>query len=160
MDILIVAGFVLFVAGIIGSVLPFIPGPVLSFSALILLSMAHEWEVFSLLLLIVLGVIVLIVTVLDYIMPRFIHKKYGASRLGLLGAVIGLFGGLIFLPPYGLFIGASLGAIIGELFSRKRRLEIPIVHVGAFIGTIIGILYKLSVSGVIASYYICRALKL
>lgn len=154
MEILIVTGFVLIVAGIIGSVLPFIPGPVLSYMALILLSMAHEWEGFSPLFLIVLGAIVMVVTLLDYIIPRFIRKKYGASRLGLLGAVIGLFIGLIFFPPYGLFIGAALGAIIGEVFSRKEGLETPIARVGAFIGTIVGILYKISVSGVIASYFI------
>lgn len=154
MNILLIIGFVFIAGGVIGSVLPFIPGPVLSYIALLLLSRVHEWKDFTPSFLIVLGAIVVVVTALSYILPRFTGKQYGASAAGLWCAVIGLFAGLMFIPPYGLFIGAACGAILGELLSRREKKVRSLESTGALVGTVIGILYRLSVSGIIASFFI------
>ena len=55
----------------------------------------------------------LIIFVLDYIIPIYTSKKFGASKFGIIGASIGTLIGL-FLPPFGIIIGALIGAI--EIF--------------------------------------------
>lgn len=154
MTILVIIGFVLIVAGIVGCVLPFIPGPPLSYIALILLSIAKRWEAFSTAFLIIMGVITLIVTVLDYVMPIFIAKKYGASKLGLWASVLGMLAGMIFFPPFGMLIGAFLGAILGELLSSRDHRSALKAGAGVFVGTVLGIVYRLALSGIIAAFYV------
>jgi len=152
--ILVIIGFLLIIAGIVGCVLPIIPGPPLSYAGLILLSIARKWEAFSSGFLVTMGIITLVVTVLDYVMPLLTAKKYGASKFGIWGSVIGMIAGMIFFPPFGLFIGAFLGAVLGELVFSKNKKSSLKAGLGVFIGTILGIVYKLSVSGVIAFYFI------
>ncbi|MGD9346865.1 MAG: DUF456 domain-containing protein, partial [Candidatus Aminicenantes bacterium] len=93
--VLIVLGVICLIIGIIGCVIPGIAGPPFSFFALILLSIAKGWEPFSAQFLVAMALITVIVTALDYIVPAAGAKKFGASRAGFWGAVIGLFGGLI-----------------------------------------------------------------
>ena len=154
MTVLVITGFVLIGVGIIGCVLPLVPGPPLSYIALVLLSIAKNWEPFSAAFLIIMGAITLIVTVLDYVMPIFIAKKYGASRLAMWASIIGMLAGMLLLPPFGLFIGAFLGAAVGEFFSRSDTRSALRAGPGVFVGTVLGIVYRLSVSGIIASHYV------
>ena len=153
MAVLIVLGFILLAAGIIGCVLPVIPGPPLSYAALILLSIARKWEAVSLAVLIVLGVCTVVVTVLDYLLPVLISQKKGASKAGTWGSVSGMVAGIVFFPPFGVIIGTFVGAVLGELiFSNKPDSALK-AGWGVFLGTMLGIALKLGVSGVIAFYF-------
>jgi len=91
---LIISSAVLALAAIAGPLLPFVPGPLLGYLALILLSAAYRWEPFSLSLLIILGTAVCAVTVLDFLVPKWRKKKYGASKPGVLASFIGMLAGL------------------------------------------------------------------
>lgn len=155
--LLVIIGFVLIIAGIIGCVLPLVPGPPLSYIALILLSIAKGWEPFSAAFLIAMGAVTLVVTVLDYVMPIFIAKRYGASRFGLWASVFGMLAGMLLFPPFGLFIGAFLGAVLGEFLSSRNHRSALKAGLGVFVGTVLGIVYRLSVSGIIAAYYVKAA---
>jgi len=114
MIVLIIVGFVCIIIGLIGCVVPGIAGPPFSFLALILLSIAKRWEPFSANFLIGMAALTVAVTALDYIVPAAGAKKFGASRYGFWGAVIGMLLGLIYAPPLGMIIGAFVGAILGE----------------------------------------------
>ncbi len=136
-----------------------IPGPPLSYVSLILVSWAHEWEAFSPAFLVVMGVISLLVTVLDNILPVYIPRRYGATKFGVWGSALGMLAGLVLFPPLGLFIGAFLGAMLGELiFNRNKKVSLK-AALGVFVGSVAAILLKLSVSGVIAVYYVREVVK-
>ena len=76
MDILLIAlGFASVIIGFIGCILPILPGPALSYIALILISIVRDWEAFSPLFLIVMAVITAVVTILDYFLPIITSKK-------------------------------------------------------------------------------------
>ncbi len=154
MIVLIILGVICLLIGIIGCVIPGIAGPPFSFLALILLSIAKGWEPFSVQFLIVMAVITIVVTALDYIVPAAGAKKFGASRAGFWGAVLGLFGGLILFPPFGMIIGAVLGAIIGELTAGKEGSQALKAGWGVFIGVMFGMLLKLIASGIMTFYFI------
>ena len=154
MILLIILGFILICAGIIGCVLPIVPGPPLVYLSLIFISIARKWEAFSPVFLIVMGVITAVVTALDYVLPLFTAKKYGASKYGVWGAVLGMLLGAIFFPPFGLLIGAFLGAVGFELIFNEEAKQSMKAGLGVFIGIISGIFVKLGASGVMAYFFI------
>ncbi len=139
--------------GIIGFVLPAIPGPPLSYAALILLSFIRRWQAFSPALLIILGVCTAAVTLLDFFLPVLASKRKGASKAGVWGSIIGMLAGMIFFPPFGMIVGTLAGAVIGELIFSKHRENALRAGWGVFLGTMLGIALKLAVSGAIAFYY-------
>lgn len=99
--------------GLAGAVLPVLPGPPLSFAALLLLLLCDGIEIGTMQLVIA-GLFAVLVTILDYIAPVWFTKKFGGSKYGTRGATIGLFVGL-FMGPLGIIICPFLGAFIGEL---------------------------------------------
>lgn len=154
---LIILGFLFLLAGIVGCVLPVIPGPPLAYLSLILLSFARKWEAFSPAVLIVLGVAAAAVTVLDNLLPVITSKTRGASKAGIWGSIIGMVAGMVFFPPFGVIIGTFVGAVAGELLFSKQRDSALKAGWGVFLGVMLGIGVKLAVSGVIAVYFL-RAL--
>ncbi len=154
MIILIILGVICLIVGIIGCVIPGLAGPPFSFLALILLSIAKRWEPFSPSFLIAMAALTIVVTALDYIVPAAGAKKYGASKFGFWGAVIGMIIGIIYIPPLGMIIGAFIGAFVGELLIGKQSSAALKAGWGVFVGVMIGILLKLIASGVMTFYFI------
>ncbi len=152
--VLIILGFLIAVAGIIGCILPIIPGPPLSFLALVILSLAKNWEPFSSTFLIVIGCLTILILILDYVVPAAGAKKYGASKQGVWGSILGMLVGLFIFPPFGIFIGAFAGAIIGEIIVGKEGKEALRVGWGVFVGNMVAVGFKMAFSGVMLFFYL------
>ena len=101
--LLITLAFVLIVMGIIGSVLPVLPGIPLSYVGVLVLHFTEKVQ-FTLFFLIFWAVLVLVVQVLDYYVPIWGTKKFGGSKRGIWGCAIGMIVGLFF-GPWGIVIG-------------------------------------------------------
>ncbi len=148
----IISGFfILF--GLIGSIIPVIPGPSLSYVALLILHFTGT-TTFTTRFLIIWAVIVVVVTAIDYVVPAYGTKKLGGSRRGIWGSVIGLILGIIFFPPLGIIIGPLLGAFLGELSAGKDSNKAFLSAVGSFLGFLFGTILKLIISGFLAYFYI------
>jgi len=143
--ILIILAILLLFAGLLGCVLPAIPGPPLSFIALLLVQWA--WKPFGTSTLIVFAVITLLVTVLDYVIPVWGAKVFGATKQGIYGSIIGMLAGT-FLTPVGMIAGLLIGAIVGDMVAGKKFSDALDSGLGTFIGTMAGIAIKLIVSGI------------
>ena len=154
MIVLIILGLLFALIGLVGCILPVIPGPPLSFFALIILSYAKNWEPFSSTFLIIMAGLTIVVTILDYVVPASGAKKYGASRLGVWGSIIGMLFGLFFFPPWGMLIGAIGGALAGELAAGKEGKKALRAGWGVFVGNMVSIGLKLAFSGVILFFYV------
>lgn len=152
----ITLGVILTIAGIVGCILPFIPGPPLSYTALLSMLAVNE-NTFTAQFLGIWLVITIAVTLLDYYVPIWGTKKFGGSRNGVWGATIGLITGIFFFPPFGLIAGPFLGAFIGELISGKDTQAALRSGFGSFIGFVAGTVMKLAVS-VIMAFYFFRAI--
>jgi uncharacterized protein YqgC (DUF456 family) len=135
MDIIcIVLGFVLMLIGIIGSVLPVIPGTPISWLGLLLLyfapSLPFDWFFIT-----ITGVVAITIYVLDYIIPAIGTKRFGGSKAGVWGTTIGLIIGIIAPIPFGILIGPFLGALIGELVVNKTESPQALkAAIGSFLG--------------------------
>jgi len=156
--ILIILGVLVAIAGIIGCIIPAIPGPPLNFISLLILELAIE-DAFSMEFYIIWGIITVMVTVLDYVLPLFGAKVYKASGYGIWGSIIGMIIGTIFFPPFGMILGLLLGAVAGELIAGKEGSEAVKVGTVTFITSLLMIVVKLSVSGVMTYYFIARAVE-
>jgi len=135
MDILfVVIGLLLMLIGIIGSVLPIIPGTPISWLGLIMLYLAPSME-FDWFFISVTGVIAITIYILDYVIPAIGTKKFGGSKAGAWGTVIGLIVGILAPIPFGILIGPFVGALIGELLVNKTESKLAFkAAIGSFIG--------------------------
>ncbi len=141
--LVVILGLLVALAAIVGCFFPVIPGPPLSLLSLVILSMAKGWDTFQVWVLVVMTLFMIIVTVLDYLVPIMGAKKLGASKLGIWGSVIGMLVGLIFFPPWGIFIGAFLGALVGELIVSKGFKQALLAGWGIFLGNMAALGLKL-----------------
>jgi len=151
---LIVLGLLTALMGLAGCILPIIPGPPVSFLALIILSLAKNWEPFGPAFLMIMGGLAVLVTILDYVVPVVGAKKYGASRLGVWCSIIGMLIGVFLFPPFGVFIGGFVGAMVGELLAGKEGRQSLRAAWGAFVGNLVNVGLKLAYCGVIIFYYV------
>ena len=105
--ILISLGLIIAVIGLIGCIVPGLPGPPLNFVSLLLLEIAKGGS-YSLNFYIIWGLITIATIVLDYIFPVISAKKFKATNYGIWGSVIGMIIGIIFFPPFGMISGLFL----------------------------------------------------
>ena len=152
MDIMVISiAWLLSIAGIVGCIVPIIPGPIVSYLGL--LCMLFSKSPPSALSLIVFGSVVAIATVLDFIVPSIGAKRFKCSRIGLVGCTIGTIIGIYFFP-LGLLLGPFVGAFVGELIAHKRINEAALGGLGAFLGFLCGMLMKLLVCVAMAVYLV------
>jgi uncharacterized protein YqgC (DUF456 family) len=103
------------------------------------------------------GIVTLVVSILDYILPGYFSKMFGGSKAGITGATIGVFVGM-FMGPMGIILGPFFGAVAGEMFNQRRTLGEAIkVGFGSLISFIVGSGMKLVVTGMMM-YYIWKDL--
>ena len=155
---LVALGALLTVAGLVGCVLPVLPGPPLSWLGLLLLSIAQDWSPYGGRFLLLLAVVAVVVTVLDYVVPGWGAKKAGASRAGVWASVLGMLAGMIWFPPFGMILGSFVGAVLGELLVGRSGGASLKAAWGVFVGTIAGIILKLTASGVMTYYFVAGLL--
>lgn len=155
MDLLLVfAGFILCLIGIIGSVLPVLPGPPISWIGLLLLHFTNAITASYWFLGITL-VIALTIFILDYFIPAIGTKKFGGSRAGAIGTTIGLIVGLLSPIPFGILIGPFLGALIGEMaFNQTKGKDAIKAAFGSFLGLLASAFMKLTISFIFLGFFL------
>ncbi len=149
--IFLILGIVLIIVGIAGCVIPVIPGPIISYTALLALQFGVN-PVFTSDFLVMWAFIVIAVTALDYVIPIWGTKKFGGSKAGVWGSIIGLILG-IFAGPFGIIIGPFFGALVGELVVGKPFEKALKAAFGSFIGFLGGTGIKLVTAGVISYHF-------
>lgn len=153
MDIfLLIIGIILIITGLVGCIIPVLPGPPLSFFGLLALEFTR-WADYSSGFLWTAAALALAVTLLDYFVPIWGTKKFGGSRRGVWGATFGLIVGLFF-GPLGIILGPFLGALLGELSEHSDSNKAFKAAFGSFIGILTGVILKLIVSGMLTWYFV------
>jgi len=148
-----ILGLLLMVGGIAGSILPLLPGPPLSFAALVVQQFKSEAP-YTLKFLLIWAGITLLVTVVDYVVPLYGTKRFGGSRYGVWGCTIGLIAG-IFFSPLGIIIGPFVGAFVGELIGNNNSSNALKAAMGSFLGFVLGTLLKL-VTCLVMGWYLLK----
>lgn len=150
--LLLISGILLMILGIIGCLVPVLPGPPFNFIGLILLHLSRFGQ-FEASTLIILGAVAVVVTVLDYVVPIWGTKKFGGSKYGVRGATVGLIIGL-FLGPAGIILGSFIGAFAGEMIFKDDIRYAVKAGFGSLLGFLAGIGLKLAASFTMTFYFV------
>jgi uncharacterized protein YqgC (DUF456 family) len=149
----------LVLAGVAGCVLPVVPGPPLAFAGYLVLWAARGFEPHyggAAVPWILLGATV-VVTAVDLLLPFVGARRYGATKWGMWGSVVGMLAGMVWFPPFGVILGTFVGAFAGEWLRSRAAGASSRAAWGTFVGTMIGIGLKLAVTGAIAWFVVAEA---
>lgn len=152
--ILILIAILIALTGIIGAIVPAIPGPPLCFASLVIAYFTSPGYI-SETLLGIMFVITIVVTVLDYIAPIWLTKLGGGSKQAMWGSTIGVFIGLFFMP-LGLVFGPLVGAFIGEMMQNNNTGKALKVALMSFVAFLLTTGIKLIVS-ILMTFYTFKA---
>jgi uncharacterized protein YqgC (DUF456 family) len=153
--LLIFIGFIFMIAGVLGSFLPILPGPPLSWIGLLLLHLTKIVPANTTFLVVTL-LIAILVLVLDYIIPAVGTKRFGGSKIGMIGTTLGLLVAIIF-PVFGVFgivIWPFIGALIGELINKSTGQNAMKAAFGSFIGFLASTFLKFIVAVIYFGFFI------
>jgi uncharacterized protein YqgC (DUF456 family) len=151
--LLIILGGICMGIGIIGCLIPVLPGPPISYIGLIILQLTSRHP-FSTRFLIIYGILTVFIFVVDYVIPVYGTKKLQGSKYGIWGSAIGLIIGILFFLPFGIILGPLLGAFLGELVTGKDIARAVKSAMGSLIGFLAGTAIKLVLSITMAYYYV------
>jgi len=141
--VLMLLAVALVVVGVIGTVLPALPGAPLVFLGLLLAAWADHFQKVGWFTLLVLALLTILTFVVDFMAASFGAKRVGASWLALAGAAVGMIVGLFFNIP-GLILGPFVGAVLGEYLARRNWAQARRVGFGTWLGMLLGIAGKLA----------------
>lgn len=139
---ILIAGLIINGLGIVGCVIPALPGPLISWLSLFLFFFLPEHEI-SATTLVISGVFMSIVTAMDYVVPALGAKKFGSSKEGIWGGMIGIVVGLFFFPPLGIILGPLIGTMAGDLIAGGTFTKALNSGLGSLIGFLVGTSIKL-----------------
>ena len=132
--------------GIIGSILPALPGPPISWVGILMLYLCEGISINYWILAVTL-LIAVIIGILDYIIPAKGTKYFGGSKYGIWGTNIGLVVGIFAPIPFGFLIGPFVGALVGELiYNSQEKGRAFKAATGSFLGFLAGTFIKFLVS--------------
>ncbi len=143
--VLYVLAALMMLIGVAGVVLPVLPGLPLTLAGMLLAAWAGNFEQVGWGTLTVLGVLTVLSVIVDFLSTALGAQRVGASRMAIIGSVIGTFAGLLFLPV-GIFVGPFAGALIGELLHGRELGQATKVGLATWIGLVVGMVLKVGLA--------------
>lgn len=151
-----IVAVILMLLGLVGMVLPLLPGAPLLFAGFLLAAWAENFQYIGSGTLIALGVMAALTYGVDIAATAFGAKRFGASPRAAVGAALGTLFGLA-LGFVGVLVGPFVGALIGELTAHKNLRAAGRAGVGASLGLAIGAAVKLTLGfGMIGIFIVAR----
>jgi len=151
--LILIFGILLVFAGLIGLILPILPGPALIFAGLVLAAWAEDFVHVGSMTIAFLAVLAILAHAIDFMAGAFGAKKFGASRWAsfgaLIGAVVGVFFGFI-----GVLIGPFIGAFLGEFMVKNHIQSAARAGIGSWLGVILGTATKVALGFVMIGIFI------
>ncbi len=131
--LLVILGIIALIVGFLGSFLPILPGPPVAWLSLLLLHFTSHTD-FSIQFLVITAVVTLLIVFMNYVLPIKLTKKFGGTKMGERGALLGTIVGLFF-GPIGIILGPLLGAFAGEIIVAPTDIKKALkVGLGSFAG--------------------------
>jgi Uncharacterized protein conserved in bacteria len=154
---LIVLGVLFTIIGVLGCVLPVLPGSFMNYFAILLLHFTSRIE-FSTYFLLTWALIVVLVQVFSFYIQIWGTKQFGGGKGGMKGSTIGIILGLFIFPPWGVILFPFIGAVLGELGDNKDFNSALKAGTGAFLGFIGGVVANLIVAVALSFHFFKAAI--
>lgn len=150
---------VLMLPGVLGTLLPVLPGIPLMFLVAVVFGFVDRWQHLLPWELAVLFGVVLLSLLSDFFSGLIGARYGGASRRSALWGMAGMVIGLLVFPPFGGLIGLSIGVLVAELLGHKDRVRAFRAAVGSLMGTIVGIIAGFSLAVMFLLLFVLFALR-
>ena len=154
--ILLIIAILLCLIGLAGCIVPGLPGPPLNYAGMLIVQ--YVLKPFETYTLIIFAVLTAVILVIDYLLPIWFAKKFGATKQGIWGSVIGMVVGFFF-TPIGMILGLLMGAIIGDLMAGRTTKQAATSGIATFFGTLLSVGLKLGVAGIISVFVFYECIK-
>jgi uncharacterized protein YqgC (DUF456 family) len=159
-NVILAIAAILVLAGVLGTVLPVLPGALLVFAGLFLAAWAQDFTRVGMWGLAIIGALMALSFAVDLIASMLGAKRVGASPKALIGAAVGGMAGLFFGLP-GILLGPFIGAVLGELIARGGFAQAARVGVGTWLGLLVAAVAKLVIAflmiGTFAAFYVVNS---
>lgn len=134
----------LILIGIVGTVLPALPGAVLVFGGIVLAAWIDDFTRIPVWIVILLGAMTAVAWVVDYVAAAAGAKRVGASKYAIIGAMIGTFAGIV-TGLWGLLFMPLVGAAIGEYIAQRDLRRAGKVGLATWLGLLVGTAVKIAI---------------
>ncbi|MDQ1330433.1 MAG: uncharacterized protein QG578_696 [Thermodesulfobacteriota bacterium] len=155
--VLWITAVLLILAGFAGVILPALPGVPLIFCGVLIAAWIDDFQQIRAITVVVMAILAVFGTAVDYIAAAFFAKKAGASRHGVIGAAIGTIAG-VFTGLWGLIFMPLAGAAIGEFIARKDMLHAGKIGAATWFGLLVATAVKLAVAFTMIGVFIASLL--
>lgn len=142
------------VVGLIGVVLPILPGIPLAWLGLFIYALGTGFDRISITAIVVFFILMILTLVLDFAAPLLGARKYKASKYGILGTFLGFMVGIVVFGFWGIILGPFVGALLGELITKREPGRALKSALGAFLGFIAGTLFKIIIVLIMIGFFI------
>lgn len=147
MDVLIwILIIIFFIVSIVGVVVPIIPSVIFIWASFFLYHFALDNEQLPLFFWLMMVGFTIILLIADFFTNRYFVNRFGGSKVGEWGALIGIVIGMFIVPPIGMILVPFLLVLIIELIIQKKLRIAFFASLGALIGFLTGIIAKLFIS--------------
>jgi len=154
--VLFIICLILIAIGYIGIFVPVLPGVVLIFISTLIYGIFSGFERITVGTLVLFAGLTIITIIAEYAASAMGVKKFGASKYGIYGTLIGGILGLLVASLPGLIIGQLIGVIGGELFFGKELKASLRAGFGVFVGYLLGTAIKLIAATIITFIFIIK----
>jgi uncharacterized protein YqgC (DUF456 family) len=158
--LLLVISFLVMFIGVVGAIVPMIPGPPLVLAGAFIYAAFTKFSVVGWKVLLVLAVLAAVGVGLDYAAWALGAKRMGASRLGMwfgaLGLVVGLFPPFL---PWGILVGPLVGVGVGEAIAKRRAKPAVRASAGSLAGVLLGVFVKLFICFLMIGIFIVALIR-
>ncbi len=144
---------VLVIVGLVGVVVPALPGTVLIFVGLLTAAWADGFMRVGVPTIVMLGVMTVLSYFVDLATMALGMTRLGATRRALVGAAVGAVVGVFFGLP-GLVIGPFLGAVVGELSASRDLTRAGRAGLAAWVGFLLGTIAKIALAGALVAIFL------
>ncbi|MBS4021915.1 MAG: DUF456 family protein [Dethiobacter sp.] len=149
----LVLAVILFILGMVGTVLPVLPGVLLIYSGMGLYGLLTGFAGLDTMFFILQSMAVVLVFSLDYLAVAAGTRRFGGSRYAAWGAALGTLLGLLLFGPFGLIIGPFLGAVFAEVILGKEPTQAVRIGFGTLLGLLGGTVLKLGIQGLMIAWF-------
>jgi uncharacterized protein YqgC (DUF456 family) len=139
-----IAAIALIAIGVAGTILPAIPGVTLVFLGMLLAAWIDHFTRIPIWLVVIFGVLTAIAWAVDYFAAAAGAKRAGASKLAIVGAMVGTVAG-IFSGFVGLLFMPLVGAALGEYLAQRDLRRAGTVGIATWLGLLVGTAVKVAI---------------
>jgi uncharacterized protein YqgC (DUF456 family) len=151
--IALIIAIIFFLIGILGTLLPALPGVVLVFTGMVVYGFMTKFVTLGVWFFLMQLLVMVLVFIVDFFASAVSSNKYGGSKQAAFGAVLGSIFGIVVMGPLGIILGPFIGSVAAEILLGRDLKQAIRVGFGSLVGVLGGTVFKLAAEILMITYF-------